>query len=167
MEPSPHRKRRRPALACIACRHRKVKCDRNLPCGQCTRHKSAACSYASDGPPPRNSHGQSSFHINSRAERNEAEVDLPIRPVDTSIQQGSAADKQCAVQQGQHTRDSPFHQLESKSRTGHTWASFSRDDPKSNLASGTLLKTRIFGHGHWMSTYQSVNAPSSLLVSIF
>lgn len=28
-------KRRRPALSCISCRRRKIKCDRNSPCGQC------------------------------------------------------------------------------------------------------------------------------------
>lgn len=29
------RRRRRPALSCIDCRRRKVKCDRSDPCGQC------------------------------------------------------------------------------------------------------------------------------------
>lgn len=28
-------KRRRPALSCISCRRRKIKCDRTSPCGQC------------------------------------------------------------------------------------------------------------------------------------
>lgn len=31
----PPRKRRRPALSCVACRIRKVKCDRQQPCGRC------------------------------------------------------------------------------------------------------------------------------------
>lgn len=31
----PRRKRRRPALSCIQCRKRKIKCDRNVPCDQC------------------------------------------------------------------------------------------------------------------------------------
>lgn len=42
----PIRKRRRPALSCVECRRRKVKCDRNSPCGQCRAHKSTACTYA-------------------------------------------------------------------------------------------------------------------------
>ncbi|KAH8802922.1 fungal-specific transcription factor domain-containing protein [Xylogone sp. PMI_703] len=35
-ESLPVRKRRRPALSCIQCRRRKVKCDRNSPCNHCT-----------------------------------------------------------------------------------------------------------------------------------
>lgn len=30
-----HRRRRRPALSCIECRRRKIKCDRNEPCAHC------------------------------------------------------------------------------------------------------------------------------------
>lgn len=40
------RKRRRPAQSCEQCRHRKVRCDRNIPCGPCTRARSSLhCSY--------------------------------------------------------------------------------------------------------------------------
>lgn len=45
--PTP-RKRRRPALSCEQCRRRKIKCDRNYPCGQCTQSKTASCTYAPD-----------------------------------------------------------------------------------------------------------------------
>jgi hypothetical protein len=46
----PPRKRRRPALSCVECRRRKIKCDRNNPCTQCTQSKSASCTYK-DGYP--------------------------------------------------------------------------------------------------------------------
>lgn len=39
------RKRRRPALSCVQCRRRKVKCDRKLPCTQCSQYSNAACIY--------------------------------------------------------------------------------------------------------------------------
>ncbi|KAL2812340.1 fungal-specific transcription factor domain-containing protein [Aspergillus cavernicola] len=40
------RKRRRPAKSCGPCRQRKVRCDLNQPCGQCTRAKSSLnCLY--------------------------------------------------------------------------------------------------------------------------
>lgn len=40
------RKRRRPAQSCEQCRFRKVRCDRNIPCGPCTRARSVLhCSY--------------------------------------------------------------------------------------------------------------------------
>jgi hypothetical protein len=39
------KRRRRPALACIECRSRKVRCDREKPCGACTRIRSTTCTY--------------------------------------------------------------------------------------------------------------------------
>lgn len=49
-ESVPPRKRRRPALSCVECRRRKIKCDRNVPCAQCTQSNSASCAYK-DGYP--------------------------------------------------------------------------------------------------------------------
>lgn len=37
-------RKRRPAVACTECRRRKVKCDRNLPCGPCVQ-TSLLCAY--------------------------------------------------------------------------------------------------------------------------
>ncbi|WPK23027.1 hypothetical protein PUMCH_000251 [Australozyma saopauloensis] len=43
------RKRNRVSLLCDQCRRRKVKCDRNLPCLTCVKHKcSVSCSYSLD-----------------------------------------------------------------------------------------------------------------------
>ncbi|KAL2071166.1 hypothetical protein VTL71DRAFT_12401 [Oculimacula yallundae] len=42
------RKRRRPALACEQCRRRKIRCDRNVPCENCARSASEACTYVLD-----------------------------------------------------------------------------------------------------------------------
>jgi hypothetical protein len=41
----PPRKRRRPALSCVQCRRRKVKCDRKLPCTQCSQYNNTTCVY--------------------------------------------------------------------------------------------------------------------------
>lgn len=46
---NPVRKRRRPAVTCIECRRRKVKCDRALPCGPCIL-SSLPCTYNSPFP---------------------------------------------------------------------------------------------------------------------
>ncbi|EFQ33808.1 fungal specific transcription factor domain-containing protein [Colletotrichum graminicola] len=45
------KKRRRPALACERCRHRKVRCDRNLPCNTCVRTGHTLCTYVSQTKP--------------------------------------------------------------------------------------------------------------------
>ena len=42
------RKRRRPALSCFECRHKKIKCDRNNPCSPCMKAKSSTCTYSPD-----------------------------------------------------------------------------------------------------------------------
>lgn len=43
------KRRRRPPLACVACRRRKVRCDRKLPCQNCTRARRAtSCAYVPD-----------------------------------------------------------------------------------------------------------------------
>ncbi|KAI0097760.1 hypothetical protein GGR51DRAFT_540221 [Nemania sp. FL0031] len=48
----PPRRRRRPALSCVACRRRKIKCDRASPCARCistnTRCTYRACSSDTD-----------------------------------------------------------------------------------------------------------------------
>ncbi|KAJ5090868.1 hypothetical protein N7532_009552 [Penicillium argentinense] len=44
------RKRRRPALSCEQCRRRKVRCDREMPCGPCKKaYGSMDCSYVYEG----------------------------------------------------------------------------------------------------------------------
>ncbi|KAJ5294258.1 hypothetical protein N7508_009079 [Penicillium antarcticum] len=44
------RKRRRPALSCEQCRRRKVRCDREMPCGPCTKsHPPLACQFVHEG----------------------------------------------------------------------------------------------------------------------
>lgn len=44
------RKRRRPALSCEQCRRRKVRCDREMPCGPCTKSQpSFDCEYVYEG----------------------------------------------------------------------------------------------------------------------
>lgn len=43
------KRRRRPPLACIACRRRKVRCDRRLPCQNCVKaRRTTSCAYAPD-----------------------------------------------------------------------------------------------------------------------
>ncbi|KAI1772909.1 fungal-specific transcription factor domain-containing protein [Hypoxylon cercidicola] len=43
------KQKRRPPLACLQCRRRKVKCDRHEPCRPCVKAKIATCTYACDG----------------------------------------------------------------------------------------------------------------------
>ncbi|KAK7229700.1 hypothetical protein V2G26_001870 [Clonostachys chloroleuca] len=47
LDPCPPRRRRRPALSCLECRRRKIKCDQKSPCTHCSRHKTL-CAYRDD-----------------------------------------------------------------------------------------------------------------------
>jgi hypothetical protein len=41
----PAKRRRRPALSCVECRNRKIRCDRTKPCGACKKTRSATCTF--------------------------------------------------------------------------------------------------------------------------
>ncbi|KAL5045462.1 hypothetical protein BDW71DRAFT_198208 [Aspergillus fruticulosus] len=88
------RKRRRPAQSCDQCRHRKVRCDRNIPCGPCTRARSVLhCSYRDKSPSP-SSAGVEHITIPGTAQRlvteafNQRAPDrlTPTDPGDTNLQ---------------------------------------------------------------------------------
>ncbi|KAI1268841.1 hypothetical protein F5Y18DRAFT_169298 [Xylariaceae sp. FL1019] len=51
-EETPQRLRRRPALSCLACRRRKVKCDRGHPCARCVSMQTQCKYRTSDGEHP-------------------------------------------------------------------------------------------------------------------
>ncbi|KAL4750507.1 hypothetical protein BDW72DRAFT_175805 [Aspergillus terricola var. indicus] len=82
------RKRRRPAQSCEQCRQRKVRCDRNIPCGPCTRARSVLhCSYRNKSPSP-SSAGVESIIIQSTAQRPVTETfnqRAPDRPTPTDL----------------------------------------------------------------------------------
>ncbi|KAK4183413.1 putative transcription factor [Podospora australis] len=47
------RRRNRPALSCIQCRTRKIRCDRNEPCSSCLKSKIVNCTYEESRRKPR------------------------------------------------------------------------------------------------------------------
>ncbi|PYH72901.1 uncharacterized protein BO88DRAFT_172321 [Aspergillus vadensis CBS 113365] len=72
------RKRRRPAKSCEQCRQRKVRCDRNVPCGPCTRARSSlGCSYRRVSRSPTPADHQTSPLISHEPQRNARGYPLP------------------------------------------------------------------------------------------
>jgi hypothetical protein len=173
------RKRRRPALSCAECRRRKIKCDRNIPCGPCRQAKSATCTYSPEGL-ARKSHGiglpssatttaapgpEGEFfidRINHIANGPELSPPLtlshpPSEPRSTSPCQSTASSRGGHDVQGLLDR---VQKLESM------LASTSIDDrnkPKNTLQEsskelrGNLSKTRWFGPSHWMHAFSQVS----------
>lgn len=75
----PAKRRRRPALSCVECRLRKVKCDRRKPCGACTRIKSTTCTYRPQRPGIRSQSEQSPEGATSASHSNEPEAEISAR----------------------------------------------------------------------------------------
>nr|POE90216.1 putative transcriptional regulatory protein [Quercus suber] len=85
MEPAGQRRkitRVREFRACVECRHRKLKCDRQAPCSACTRRKDAvSCVYAASLRRPRNGQERRS-EAEARLEHLEHLVQELSRPLD-------------------------------------------------------------------------------------
>lgn len=77
---NPEKRRRRPPLACVACRRRKVRCDRKMPCQNCVRARRATgCTYVPDDRlEPRD--GTQGFYdgINGRSNGRDDVVSAPL-----------------------------------------------------------------------------------------
>ena len=76
----PAKRRRRPALSCVECRMRKVKCDREKPCGACTRIKSATCTFRPTRPGIRSERSERSTEDDtSTGHSNDQDQEHPAR----------------------------------------------------------------------------------------
>lgn len=174
------KKRRRPPLACEQCRKRKIKCDRNSPCGHCTRARIPDCTYAPTHVPAA-----------SKTKRNLSSVlpttstinasQRPVRPApsqDANIQVGdgselptntlppSKASSSVHSSNVESASDSSnvdwliarVHELEDKLANvvhisepkGSGPFTPSKGDTIAPL-SGTISKTRYFGNSHWFN----------------
>lgn len=83
---NPEKRRRRPPLACVACRRRKVRCDRKMPCQNCVRARRAtSCAYVPDDrlEPREGTHGfhdhDHGININRRSPQSSDVVGVPTR----------------------------------------------------------------------------------------
>lgn len=179
--------RRRPALSCVECRKRKVKCDRIRPCGPCTRIESPTCTYR---PHPRNRKRPWVFLDSQLALINHALLDergTPIRrprPVaatssgasahnDTnSPTSGLSSDAQTDLEK----KDETIKQLvdrvrELDSRLGSSSYSLpsepdSQVDPTiAQPGAGHFVKSKFYGESHWINVLEPVRALPSHLES--
>lgn len=71
------RRRRRPAVSCILCRRRKIKCNRETPCNNCVKAKNATCAYR-DGPP------ELQGRLTETAGSKTSDVAAPLTPLNSS-----------------------------------------------------------------------------------
>lgn len=157
------RKRQRPALSCVECRRRKVKCDRNSPCGQCKAHKSTVCTYAvpcatdlqiqashrAQGPPLAEPANQG-----ASAPQQPASI-LYNLPVSESTISGTSLVLEGPVQ------CTPLSLGITHTIQQNLSVSSSTPEVPPGPFHGILSKTRVFGHGHWMTSAPLVRSPNT------
>jgi hypothetical protein len=182
---APPRKRRRPALSCEQCRRRKIKCDRNYPCGQCLQSKTASCSYSPDTV-------RASRHVSDKASLLiGSSVAIPNRPRDISGGRGGIAGNPSPAgvsldaitrseatlpgswtsqNVGPNDEEAPdpkallnrIERVEEEFGASGGPSSFCGvfEDYKAHTLAkelrGTISKTRFFGPSHWMYSYGTV-----------
>lgn len=180
------RQRRRPALSCVLCRQRKVKCDRTLPCKQCATSGNRNCTYA----PTKKPIPKTSPHPSSTATSTSSANDKPpgmfvfnaspddaiqMQPTqnkaDSALQDLAARVKELENQlkevgidrgesYSQHTPRSDGDSF----TTGHipsTRSSVYSDKKAGMLSSHVQLeskpsKVQFLGHSHWMNALDQV-----------
>lgn len=175
------RKRRRPALSCEQCRRRKIKCDRNYPCGQCLQSKTASCSYSPDTV-------RGSRHVSDKASLpTPSSVGIPNRPRDipggrggTTGYPSSAGVSPDAITQSEATLPSSWtspsvgpnneeapdpkallnriERVEKELASGCPFSFYGvfegyKPHTLAKELRGTVSKTRFFGSSHWMYSY--------------
>ncbi|KAH7309764.1 hypothetical protein B0I35DRAFT_397873 [Stachybotrys elegans] len=168
------RRRRRPALSCIECRRRKVKCDRNEPCHQC-RSLQAHCEYSEDtvraAPKP------------ARAPGSTVQGAAVITPASSAEDGGQAVVSADAVRviagfdQSDPGRCSPRRELAALNQrvrslelqtASNKWSHSANHqpataDPGLNDSTITLKKTRMMGWSRWMASSEEFKLVATTL----
>ncbi|KAF4982507.1 hypothetical protein FZEAL_1877 [Fusarium zealandicum] len=179
------KKRRRPALSCEQCRHRKIRCDRSLPCANCIKSKISPCTYAPTHVPASRvnkaavSHGRDGgAEQPGRVPARSAPAIEPRRksPAGSAPVRGSSSSVPSSTvgsASGASTIDAlaaKVRELEQKlADTCHiTQPADDRllfqEEEETAPMKGTVSKTRFFGQSHWMNGADMVSPLSRLLV---
>lgn len=129
----PVRKRRRPALSCIECRRRKIKCDRNLPCNHCKQTKNSECVY-------KDLHAVNTNRRLSGSKNSTIPKDAKP-PSEGAIQLSYPTEHCYQLNSQQSSPQSTQHHLESSSEKGSSTSIATSIDCHPN--NGTVLAERI------------------------
>lgn len=172
------KKHRRPALSCVQCRRRKVKCDRNIPCNRCTQSKNTVCQYDPEGPArARAIHSVASTASPSTSIDNFSISQEPVLKGTLSLSNSVTPNSKPQVMSWvsgsravsdqdnvQHLQDR-IRQLESalstmtyKDKTPKDTVPL--DGNRNPILRGSAEDTQFFGMGHWMMFKKEVSNPN-------
>jgi Fungal Zn(2)-Cys(6) binuclear cluster domain len=166
------RKRRRPALSCVQCRQRKVRCDRGFPCGPCVRSRTSlelACFYEDS---KRHSQSASTENV-SHSLRPEHLV--PRQETSISLPSNDGESERAAASQGQRSiedlQQRIFQLEETVARSVNSRGNFAQASipneghhhPNTDRSVGlqplkapaprlrsSIDKTKVFSASHWV-----------------
>ncbi|KFY92776.1 hypothetical protein V498_04746 [Pseudogymnoascus sp. VKM F-4517 (FW-2822)] len=187
------KKRRRPPLSCEPCRRRKVKCDRNQPCGQCLQTRTASCTYSSIPPTvsrrtrktisPASFSGQSSTGIPNRVRSIPSSLSthasssgLSPRSSNLSITSRPSSYGAPLVESSESQREETLRNKEllDRIRNLEEQLAISKSEGTTNSPSsipkapknltGIISKTRFMGGTHWMCTHGAFDDIAYLFV---
>jgi len=146
------RKRRRPALSCVECRKRKVKCDRRRPCGPCTRTRMPTCTYRPDPLLGERLTARETSAIGASA--------VVVEAIAANPSQSEMAEKNRIIQE----LTDRLHELESKLSSSAKTQSNSSNDGSQPRAS-QFVKSKFYGESHWNNVLEPVRelSPASYL----
>lgn len=168
-QPQTTKKRRRPAVSCTECRRRKVKCDRNSPCAQCTVHGLTSCTYAGSNKSPPNRPASQGFQGPVVREATDAGAVALSRPF-SDVATLSTADGFDWATQGTPPSAGIVQQSASprnpKTGNGSGLCSPQSSQAASGPIHGSRSKTRVFGRGHWVSALPLVRISSTSAIII-
>ncbi|KAJ5917123.1 hypothetical protein N7466_010677 [Penicillium verhagenii] len=163
MDNSGPRKRRRPALSCVSCRRRKVKCDRKTPCGQCMLlPNSKSCTYTDDD----------CTILYEQSPRPDTEISPQVSKLESGILNQSrnstcgehqAPGEDVSLAQRESHKDARPQQPQNNIETIPSAPESQKQLSAPTSILGTMSKTRIFGRGHWMSSLSSAERLRSTL----
>ncbi|ORY14921.1 hypothetical protein BCR34DRAFT_559697 [Clohesyomyces aquaticus] len=156
-------KRRRPALSCVECRRRKVKCDRDRPCGPCTRTKSPTCTYR----PARHTASRHEANRNpSLTSAQAADFDAMLNRYIAPGILGPHGSVTLSHLPGPAVAPARSSSASTQSREGIPVVADggppdSSDPPlraSASMAPGQLIKSKFYGETHWVNAIEPYEA---------
>lgn len=151
MEPRAHRKRRRIQLSCAECHRRKVRCDRNDPCGRCSA-AGIRCVYAAD----RDEEPQSLTEVGARGKSTTRSFDDRTVPIITSAARLPQAQQEVYFPPATKRRSDGQRDLPSSRGCISDTRRHEIDSLDRATIHGVLSKARLLGTTHPIATYRQV-----------
>jgi hypothetical protein len=177
----PAKRRRRPALSCVECRSRKVKCDREKPCGACTRLRSTTCTYRPHrvGVRERSPTSGNNNQDHRDSARSSPQPYMPANQFDTIINKYvapgilgehgrpgplPAGRLNLSLDSRTNSGDSPLikslldriQSLENNEASKEGRSSYTHLPVNQDSDTGQFVKSKYYGQSHWMNAIDPV-----------